>query len=223
MSISDRAKYQIKPELNNKYLRNSYYKMHSYQNSQKKFPEINLGNYTLREKRDSDVEDFFNYYTDPEVNKFILCEMPRNLEDARRELYYWRNVFYQNDGIYFAIAKKDGDQLIGSIGLTTFNAYHNRIELSYDLAKEYWRQGITFAAIQEVVKYGFEELRVNRIEAFTSTHNLPSKNLLLKCGFTLEGVLRQHRYHRGTYVDAFSFSLLRSDFFRAKILAQEID
>ncbi len=181
-------------------------------NNTKIFPKIDLGNYILREKTENDVEDFFLYYTDPEVNKFILCDIPRDLEEARRELYYWRNVFYLNDGIYFAIARKDTNQLIGSIGLTTFNSYHNRIELSYDLAKEYWRQGITLAAIKEVVKYGFEKLRVNRIEAFTSTENIPSKNLLIKSGFVLEGTLRQHRYHRGNYVDAYSFSLLRQDF-----------
>ncbi len=183
-------------------------------NNTKTFPNIDLGDYILREKTDNDVEDFFRYYTDPEVNKFILCDMPRNLEEARKELYYWRNVFYINDGIYFAVARKDTNQLIGSIGLTTFNSYHNRIELSYDLAKEYWRQGITLAAIKEVVKYGFENLQVNRIEAFTSTENLPSKNLLIKAGFLLEGTLRQHRYHRGSYVDAYSFSLLRQDYFR---------
>jgi len=184
--------------------------MHNY--SHKQFPVIDLGDYVLREKRDSDTADFFHYYTDPEVNKYILCEMPRDLEDARRELLYWRNVFYQNDGIYFAIARKDNDQLIGSIGLTTYNSYHNRIELSYDLAKEYWRQGITTKAIQAVLKYGFEQLKVNRIEAFTSTNNLPLKNLVIKSGFSQEGTLRQHRYHRGTYVDAFSFSLLRQEF-----------
>ncbi len=187
--------------------------MHNYQNfSEKTFPEIDLGNYVLREKRDGDAENFFRYYTDPEVNKFIMCEMPRDVEEARRELHYWRNIFYRNDGIYFAIARKYDDQLIGSIGLSTYNSYHSRIELSYDLAKEYWRQGICNAAIQAIIKYGFEQMKINRIEAFTSTDNIPSKNLLLKCGFTLEGTLRQHRYHRGHYVDAFSFSLLRQDF-----------
>lgn len=179
---------------------------------QKIFPTIDLGDYILREKTDQDVEDFFNYYSDPEVNKYIMCEIPQNIEDARRELYYWRNIFYHNDGIYFAIARKDTNQLIGSIGLTSHNFYHNRIELSYDLAKEYWRQGVTFKAIAAVVKYGFENLKINRIEAFTATANIPSNNLLIKSGFTLEGALRQHRYHKGNYVDAYSFSILRQDF-----------
>jgi ribosomal-protein-alanine N-acetyltransferase len=53
---------------------------------------------------------------------------------------------------------------------------------------------------------------VNRIEASVSTLNIPSKNLLLKCGMQIEGVLRQHRYHRGKYVDVFFFSMLKEDF-----------
>jgi ribosomal-protein-alanine N-acetyltransferase len=183
----------------------------SYQPSQKIFPVIDLGDFYLREKRDSDVENFFHYYSDPEVNKFILCEIPQDLEQARRELHYWRGVFYQNDGIYFAIADKATDQMIGSIGLTSHNVYQSRVELSYDLAQRYWQKGIMTRAIKAVVKYAFEVLKVNRIEASVATYNVPSKNLLLKCGFTLEGTLRQHRYHRGRFVDVDFFSLIKSD------------
>lgn len=180
---------------------------------QRIFPVIDLGNYILREKTDEDAEDFFQYYADPEVNKFILCEIPKTVEEARKELYYWRNVFYRRDGIYFAIARKDNNKLIGSIGLTSHNNYHKRAEISYDLAKEYWRQGLTSRAISAVCDYGFRELQINRIEAFTDIHNVPSNNLLLKCDFKLDGHLRQHRYHRGSYVDVYNFSLLKEEFF----------
>ncbi len=192
----------------------------SLSDSKKVFPIINLGDFYLREKRDSDVEDFFNYYSDPEVNKFILCEIPKNLEEAKREVNYWRNVFYQNDGIYFAIAQKSSDRLVGSIGLTSYNSYQGRIEISYDLDKRYWRSGIMTKAVKALVKYGFEDFfgKINRIEAFVSTDNIPSKNLLLKCGFELEGILRQHRYHHQNYVDVFVFSLLRQDFVNLAIM-----
>lgn len=184
---------------------------------QKIFPTFDLGDVILREKQETDIPDFFRYYCDPEVCKFILCEIPQSLEESGRELRYWRSVFYQNDGIYFAIADKKTNQMIGSIGLTSHNTYQSRIELSYDLAKEYWRRGIATRAIEVVVKYAFETLGVNRIEASVSCANEPSKNLLLKCGFTLEGTLRQHRYHHGQYVDVYFFSMLRSDW--AKISA----
>lgn len=180
--------------------------------SQKIFPTFDLEDVILREKRDSDLEDFFQYYCGDEmVNRFILCEIPKSLEEARHELHYWRGVFYQNDGAYFAIADKKTDRMVGSIGLTSFNAYQRRIELSYDLAPQYWRRGIMTQAIQTITKYAFDEWKVNRIEASVSTHNEPSKKLLLKCGFTLEGVLRQHRFHLGKFVDVYFFSLLRQD------------
>ena len=189
----------------------------SYQTLQKIFPAINLGDICLREKQDSDVEDFFRYYSDPEVNKFILCEIPRDIEEARRELHYWRGIFYQNDGIYFAISDNQTGKMIGSIGLTSHNNYQSRIEISYDLAREYWGRGITTRAVAAVVNYAFEQFHVNRIEAFVSTQNIPSVNLLRKCGFSEEGVLRQHRYHRGRFVDVYSFSLLKEDFIKDKI------
>ena len=53
---------------------------------QKIFPIIDLGDFILREQQDKDVPNFFQYYTDPEVNKYILTEVPQALEDARREL-----------------------------------------------------------------------------------------------------------------------------------------
>ena len=179
--------------------------------SAKIFPEIELEDVLLREQQEEDVADFFCYYADPKVNKFILCDIPSDLESARHELHYWRNVFYRNDGVYFAIAEKKGNHMIGSIGISGYNSYHSRIELSYDLAHDYWHRGIMTRSIAAVVKHGFEVLKVNRIEAFVSTLNEPSKNLLLKCGFVLEGILQQHRYHRGSYVDVYSFSLLRKD------------
>ena len=101
--------------------------------------------------------------------------MPQNLEQARQELLYWRNCFYRHDGIYFAIARKTDNKMIGSIGLTGYNSYQNRIEISYDLDSNYWRQGITNKAIKAVVKYAFEELKINCIEASTHTKNIASK------------------------------------------------
>lgn len=188
--------------------------MYSLATSQKTFPIIDLGDYILREQQEKDIPNFFRYYTDPEVNKYILVEPPATIDDARRELYYWRNIFYNNDGIYFAIVSKHDDQMIGSIGLSGHNNYHSRIELSYDMAKEFWRRGIMSRAIKELLLYGFRNLNVNRIEAVSSVYNEGSIRLLEKCGFQYEGCLRQHRYHRGKYVDVYSFSMLRDEYLK---------
>ncbi|MBL6664435.1 MAG: GNAT family N-acetyltransferase [Rickettsiales bacterium] len=182
------------------------------------FPEILLGDITLREKQESDVEDFFDYYRNPKVCKHILCHIPQDIEDAKKELMFWRNIYYRNEGIYYAIALNKTNQMIGSIGISNYNSYQRRIELSYDLSEKYWRHGIMCAAIKKLVTFTFQDFEkklhpngINRIEAFVSTDNIASKNLLLKCGFTLEGILRQHRYHNGSFVDVYSFSIVKSD------------
>lgn len=175
------------------------------------FPIININNFVLREIRESDASDYLNYYGDPKVNKFILCDIPQNFEESRKEVIYWRNIFYYGEGIYFAIADKKDDRMIGSIGLTSHNRHNSRIELSYDLAKEYWRQGIMSDAIKQTVRYGFNIMKINRIEASVAVTNLASKELLVKLGFSIDGILRQHRKHNDLYRDVFMMSLLKDD------------
>jgi ribosomal-protein-alanine N-acetyltransferase len=176
------------------------------------FPVIDLGDYILRQKNIDDVEDFHRYYTDPEVNKNIISSIPRNIEESKAEIRYWINVYYRNDGIYFGIARKDNNQLIGSIGVSSINKIHNRGEVSYDLAKEYWQKGIMTKALNAMIKYGFEEMKLNRIEAFVTPENKASRALLKKCQFFLEGELKQHRRHNGIYRDVGIFSMVCEEY-----------
>ena len=175
------------------------------------FPILKINDYILREQEEDDLNDFFYYFSNPDVNKYILCEPVTSIEDARKELYYWRNLYYDNKGIYFAIATKKDNKMIGSIGINNINNTHQRAELSYDLAKEYWGKGIMTQAINKLTKYIFLNSNINRIEAFIATDNKASEFLLKKCNFTLEGTLRQHRSHLGNKVDVFIFSYLKSD------------
>lgn len=179
--------------------------------STKVFPVIDLGDFILREQTNDDVPAFFEYYSDPEVNKYIVSSIPRNLEEAKTELRYWINVYNYNDGIYFAIARKSDNKMIGSVGISGVNRHHNRIEASYDLAKEYWNKGIMSKALRALVEHAFKNMGFNRIEAYALPDNKGSWRVLEKAGFKFEGNLRQHRYHRGEYLDIRIYSILKED------------
>lgn len=181
-------------------------------NPNNNFPVIDLGDYILREKTMNDLEDFHNYYTDPVVNEHIVSDIPKTLEESKEEIRYWMNIYYRGNGIYFGIARKDNNKLIGSIGITGVNRYHNRAEVSYDLAKEYWQKGIMTKALNAIVKYAFETMKINRLEAFALKENVASRYLLKKCFFNLEGELKQHRRHHGLYKDIGIFSLVFEDY-----------
>ncbi len=182
------------------------------------FPTIDLGDFILREQTLEDAEAFLEYYCDPEVSKYIVSFIPKTVEEARSEIRYWINVFSYNDGLYFAIARKSDNRMIGSVGVSGVNRNHNRIEASYDLAKEYWGRGIMTKALKAVLKYAFEELKFNRIEAHAMPENISSQKVLEKCGFAFEGNLRQHRFHNGKYVDIGIYSVLYQDHLKASQL-----
>ena len=160
---------------------------------QKPFPILPLDeHYYLREQSLDDTEDFYRYYSRPEVGRHIFAARPTNSFEAESEIYYCRNLFRSQRGIYWSIAEKASNKMVGAIGLY-INNFHHRAEISYDLAPEYWRHGIMTKALQTVTQYAFNEIGLDRVEAVTVKENVASIQLLLKCGYLYEGTLRNYK------------------------------
>lgn len=178
-----------------------------------KFPELDIDkDYFLREQRYADAKDFFKYFADPQVSQYILSSIPTNFEEAQEEIMYWIDLYYKNTGIYWAIATKNTDKMIGAIGFHDWNKYNNRTEISYDLSKDHWGKGIMSKATKVVLQFAFETLNINRVQASTIKENINSIKLLESNNFSKDGILRKYRYHRGKYYDIEMFSILKEDF-----------
>ena len=179
--------------------------VHFYQNS---FPTIEFDEqYILREQKLEDTEAFFRYYTDHEVGQYILATKPATLLEASKEVQYCRNLFYSKQGVYWAIAKKSDNEMIGAIGLY-MNNMHHRAEITYDLGKPYWRQGIMKKAMQAVIDYAFREMKLLRIEAVTRNENTASIQLLKHLGFAHEGTLKNYRFYNDRAWDIEMFAIV---------------
>lgn len=182
--------------------------LHVYQHP---FPTIDLDDqYILREQTLEDTEAFFRYYTDPEVGQYILASKPATLLEASKEVQYCRNLFYSKQGVYWAIAKKSDNEMVGAIGLYVNNTHH-RAEITYDLAKEYWRKGITQKAILAVTQFVFKNMDISRIEAVTRHENSASMALLKSCGYTHEGTLKNYRYYNEKTWDVEMFAIIKEE------------
>ncbi len=68
------------------------------------------------------------------------------------------------------------------------------------------------ATVQAVMKWGFEVLEINRIQATVMAGNLASARVLEKCGFQKEGTLREYKICRGQPRDFWMFACLRRDY-----------
>lgn len=183
----------------------------------KAFPTLRVNSqFYLREQTLEDTEIFYQYYTDPEVHKYILAQNPQSLSEAADEIHYCRNLFYRRNGIYWTLARQDTNEMIGAVGYH-INNYHHRAEIHYDLARNYWRQGIMTQALQIIVDFGFENMELQRIEAQTLAGNIGSIGVLKKLGFIHEATLHNYRFFNNHFHDIEFLTFTRPMWMRNRI------
>ncbi len=113
----------------------------------------------------------------------------------------------------FIMVEKSTNRIIGRIGYHTWKAVYERAEIGYGLYYEDAKQkGYMKEAIKAVLVYGFENMKLNRVEAFASPLNTPSIKLIERYGFQHEGLLRQHYGRNGVREDSAVYGLLRSEY-----------
>ncbi len=120
-------------------------------------------------------------------------------------------AFEKGKGMNFAITFKEKDTLIGAIGLFT-KKQHRLGELGYWIGEPYWNRGYCTEAAREVVRYGFEDLGLNRIQARHMTKNPASGRVMEKIGMQREGTLRQSLYRFDAFEDAHIYAILREEY-----------
>lgn len=91
--------------------------------------------------------------------------------------------------------------------------YINRTAESHILIgnKDYWGKGYAREALLQILKYGFEEHGLNRIEAHINADNFASLKMHTKCGYKKEGILRQALYKHGEFKDVVVMSILKEE------------
>lgn len=167
---------------------------------------------------DCEARAIFNIYHDPLISKYIPDDcIPHNLDDVKRTLTYFNNLYENNNGIVWIIADIKSNEAIGAIGYQVWDKYHSRAEISYELNSKYWRRGITKKALLYAIKYAFEIMGVQRIQATTITNNNPSMQLLLKTGFTKEGILASYKFYKNNFVDIVMFGYSRLQYMEKKM------
>jgi len=166
----------------------------------------------LKELTPEILHELFTEFGDGEIMEFLGL---RTLEELETE----RNKFKKGYTTYrlsqkrFQIEEKATGGIVGSCDFHNYYFLHNRAELGYGLTTEEAKQkGFITEAVKAIIKYGFEQMGLNRIEAFAGKWNIPSLKILKGAGFKEEGVLRSHFLKNGVYEDSVCFSLLRDEY-----------
>jgi RimJ/RimL family protein N-acetyltransferase len=120
-------------------------------------------------------------------------------------------AFDHGEAVTFAVVRRTDDLLVGAIGLVINKVYH-LAELGYWIGKPYWNHGYGTEAAQEVVRYAFQVLGLNRVQAHHMTKNSASGRVMQKIGMTYEGTSKQSILRWGQFEDAANYAILRDEY-----------
>lgn len=176
------------------------------------FPIFETERFILRKAVENDGHDIFELYSDEKVVKYMPFTPFTSIEDAISELNWYDKIFKEQTGFRCVIEDIESKNVIGTCGFLNYEKEHNRIEIGYDLNPKYWGKGVMKEALSCIIHFAFMTMKINKIEAKVEPENNSSIRLLEKLNFLKEGVLRQHEFEKGKYVDLAIFSILKSEY-----------
>lgn len=150
------------------------------------FPKLETDRLLLRNIEESDHEIILFLRSDTMINKFI--ERPehrktKNKTDAIKFINEINENAKTNKSIAWGITLKNHPEIVGTICLWNFSEDRKIAEVGYDLNPSFQGKRIMSEAMKSVIDFGFTQLKLDIIEAFTHKENETSKRLLKKNGF----------------------------------------
>ena len=137
----------------------------------------------LRGWADSDAQNLYKYAKSPDVGPIAGWPVHENLEFSKMAIREYLSI----PGTY-AVCLREDNTAIGSVGLlfgenSNLVTAEDEAELGYWIGVPFWGRGLIPEACREVLRYGFEELGLNKIWCAYFNDNIKSKKVEEKIGF----------------------------------------
>ncbi len=149
------------------------------------FPEIRSKRLLLRQLQPTDWETISFLRSDKKVNEFVIRPGAKSKKEALAFISKINKGIIDKTLYYWVITEKTNPKMIGSICLWNFSEDKKVAEVGYDLHPEHQGKGVMTESLKSVVRFGFNTLHLEHIEAFTHQLNESSTRLLEKNGFSL--------------------------------------
>jgi ribosomal-protein-alanine N-acetyltransferase len=177
-------------------------------------PELETERLVLRRMRLVDAEDMYEYARQTEVTRYLLWSPHPDISHTQDYLRYIASRYATGSFYDWAMVLKKNGKMIGTCGFTRFDFRHDCGEIGYVINPAYQGQGIATEAVARVIRFGFENLGLNRIECKYMPDNIASRRVMEKNRMVFEGIRRQGMLIKGEYRDVAICSILKEEFFK---------
>ena len=158
----------------------------------------------LRPLEHGDLARCVAWFNDHEVTYYLGRDGPLTLEEEER---WFANYKAKTDELIFAITVADTH--IGNVGLHNIDLPNRRADVGIMIGeKSFWSKGLGTDALRAVLRYAFDELRLNKVSLDVIDYNERAIRAYERLGFVREGVKREDLLKRGQFVDVIRMSIL---------------
>jgi len=175
------------------------------------FPTLETERLNLRQLTLEDTDFIFRHFSDPAVTRYLMDEPPATDHAQAREIIRFYLEPSGKTHNRWGMFRKSDRKPIGTCGYHKWNKRYFRAEIGFDLGPGFWGQGYMTEVLRVVITYGFERMKLNRIDALVYVENDRSIRLLQRLGFKQEGLLRDYFYLDGRFYDHYLFALLQRE------------
>lgn len=180
---------------------------------------LNTERLFLRPLQADDVDLIWPYISDPEISRFMAWEAHfeksqtidfLNAEVARREA---------GRGVTWGIFMDENFCGIASLIALMWSyrsLIYNKAELAYWLGRQYWGQGIMTEAIDQIMHFGFQELKLHKICVSHFSPNSSSEKLIKRLGFRYVGEQLDEYQKNGIWYNQKNYEILDREYYKMK-------
>lgn len=142
----------------------------------------------LRPLEISDAEAMFAMDNNPNVHKYLWQQPTQELNETIKIIKMVQKQYEENKIGRFATIIKETNEFIGWTGIKFVNNHvengnTNFYDYGYRLNEKFWNKGFATEASIAWLDYGFNQMKIHEMNAYTHAENGASNHVLQKVGF----------------------------------------
>lgn len=177
-----------------------------------RMPKLETSRLLLRAIKRSDLDDIYEYSSDPKTSKYLLWSPHKSKDFTKTFIELILSKYKSGEYNDWAIVYKPTGKMIGTCGFTRIDESNSLVEAGYVINPEYWGMGIATEALQRVIDFAFCDLAVNRVECRFMFGNEASLAVMIKAGMKLEGYQRDAVFVKGKFHTIGIASILKREY-----------
>jgi ribosomal-protein-alanine N-acetyltransferase len=175
-------------------------------------PTLETQRLLFRAVKRTDLHDIYEYASNPATSEYLLWEPHKNLDYTREFIELVISKYKSGEYSDWALVYKETGKMIGTCGFTRIDEENSILEIGYVINPKFWGKGIATEAAERIIKFAFEELNINRIEAKFMFGNEASLAVMKNNGMKFEGYQREAMFIKGKYKTIGIASILKREY-----------